>query len=50
MRLQKRKKIRDFQIEILEGRKNYLVQAMEFRRRMLEEKQKPRDSRRKKAY
>lgn len=50
MKRLKKDSAKDFRIEILEGRKNYLVQAMEFRRRMLEEKQKPRDSRRKKAY
>ena len=41
---------RDFRIETIEGKRKYLVQAIEFRRAMLKEKQKLRDSRRKKPY
>lgn len=51
MKRLKKDSAKDFRIEILEGKIRYITQAMEFRQAMLlKEKQKLRNSRRKKAY
>lgn len=43
-----KEKLGDFKIEIIEGKKKYLIEAMEFRLRILEEKEKTNKLREKK--
>ncbi len=40
MKSPKEKSVRDLRIEILAGKKRYMIQAMEFRRRILDKKRK----------
>ena len=42
------KDIRDFKVKIVEGKKKYMIEAMEFRRIMIEEKERTVDLQKKK--
>lgn len=50
MKSPKEKSARDLRIQILAGKKRYIIQAMEFRRRILDEKRKASQSGEKKLY
>lgn len=44
----KEKDLRDFKAKIIESKKEYITEALEFRQRMLEEKERAADLRKKK--